>query len=56
MIFLSLSRILREINLGNSRCAKSAILTRLETLNVEFYEMLHFVKAEIDQINNRQNP
>ena len=47
MIFLSLDKILREINFGDSRSAKSAILTHLEALNFDFCEFLHFLKAEI---------
>ena len=34
----SITQILREINLWNSRSAKSAILTHLEALNWDFYE------------------
>ena len=34
----SITQILREINFGDSRNAKSAILTHLETLNFEIYE------------------
>jgi len=45
----SINQILREINFWNSRSAKSAILTHLEALNFDFYEFLHFLKAEIDQ-------
>ena len=42
MIFLSLDKILREINFGDSRSAKSAILTHLEALNFDFYEFFAF--------------
>ena len=42
----SITQILREINVGNSRGAKSAILTHLEALNLNFYDFLHFLKAE----------
>ena len=42
----SITQILREIKIGDSRNAKSAILTHLEALNLEFYEFLHFLKAE----------
>ena len=56
MIFLSLDKILREINFGDSRSAKSAILTHLEAVNFDFYEFLHFLKAEFYQINKIQSP
>ena len=46
----SITQILREINFGDCRSAKSAILTHLEVLNFDFYEILHFLKAEIYQI------
>ena len=45
----SITQILREINFGDSRSAKSAILTHLEALNFDFYEFLHFLKAEFNQ-------
>ena len=35
---------LRQINFGDSRCANSAILTLLETLNFDFYEFLQFFR------------
>ena len=38
----SVSQILREIKVGGSRDSKSAILTHLETLKFNFYEILHF--------------
>ena len=40
------TQILREINFGDSRNAEYAILTHLEALNFDFYEFLHFLKAE----------
>ena len=46
----AITQILREINLGNSRSAKYAILTHSETLDFDFYEFLHFFKAENHQI------
>ena len=52
----SITQILREIKFGDSRSAKSTILTHLESLNFDFYEFLHFFKAEIDQIHNIQIP
>ena len=48
---LSITQILREINLGDSTSAKYAILMHLEALNFDFYEILHFLKAGIYQIN-----
>ena len=40
--------ILREINFGDSRSTKSAILTQAQNFN--FHDFLHSLKAEIDQI------
>ena len=37
----SVTKILCEINLWNSRSAKAAILTHLEARNCDFYELLH---------------
>ena len=45
----SITQMLREISFGDSKSAKSAIFTHLETLNFDFYAILHFVKYEIDQ-------
>ena len=56
MIFLNITQILREINFRDPRSAKSAILTHLESLNFDFYEFLHFSKAEIYQINKIMTP
>ena len=44
-------QILREIKFEDFKSAKSAILPHLEALNFDFYEFLHFVKAEIYQMN-----
>ena len=52
----SITQVLRETNFGESRSAKAAISTHLEALNSDFYEFLHFVKAEIYQINKIQSP
>ena len=49
-----ITQILRGINFGDSRCAKSAILRHLEALHSDCYEFLHFVGAEIWQINKIQ--
>ena len=42
----SIAQILREINLGHTRSAKCVIITQLEALNYDFYEFLHFLRAE----------
>ena len=47
----SITQILREINFGNSRSAKCAILKHSEVLNYDFYELLHFLMADIYQTN-----
>ena len=44
---VSINKISCEISLRNSRSAKAAILTHLEAVNLDFYEFLHFLKAEI---------
>ena len=51
----SMTQILREINFGDSISAKSVIWAHFEALNFDFYEFLHFLKAEIYQINKIQN-
>ena len=51
----SITQILREINFGHSRGAKSAILTHLEVLNVDSYDFLHFLKVDIYQISKIQS-
>ena len=38
----SITHFLREINFGDATSAKSAILTHLEVLYLDFYEFLHF--------------
>ena len=48
---LSITQILCEIKVGESKASKIAILTHLEALNFAFYEFLHFVKADNEQIN-----
>ena len=42
----SSTQILREINLGDSRSAKSSFLTHSQVLNFDFYEFLTFKMAE----------
>ena len=54
--YFSIAHILREINFEVSRSAKSTISTHLEALNFDFHELLHFLKAEIVQINKIQSP
>ena len=44
-IFFIVTQILCEINFGDSRSAKSAILTHLETLDFDFHEFLHFFEG-----------
>ena len=46
-----ITQIFRQLNFGDFRGANSAIVTLLETLNFDFYYFLHFLKAEIYQIN-----
>ena len=53
---LCITQILREINFGDSKSAKSAILTHLEALNFDLNEFLHFWEAEIDQSNKFRAP
>ena len=52
----SIIQILREINFWESKSAKSAIFTHKEALNSDFYEFMHFLKAEICQIHKIQRP
>ena len=42
---LSITYILREINVWDSRNANSAVLTHLKALNFDSYEFLHFLNA-----------
>ena len=39
------TEILREINFGDSRSAKSVILTHVVALNFDLYEFLHVLNA-----------
>ena len=52
----SIAQILREVNFGYSRSAKSAILVHSETQNFDFYEILHFLKVENYQIHQNSQP
>ena len=52
----SSTQILRDIYFGESRSSTTAILTYSEALNFDFfYQFLHILKAEIDQINKIQS-
>ena len=48
----SVTQILREIKVGQCRVSKAAIL---EALIIDFSWFLHFLKAEIYQINEIQS-
>ena len=48
IIFLSLRFFVKSI-LGSVKVLKSAIFTHLEALNFDFYDFLHFLKADIYQ-------
>ena len=52
----SVTQILREIKVGWYGVSKSSILTHLEALDFDSYEFLHFLNAEIDQMNKIQSP
>ena len=52
----SISQILREFNFGDSRTAKSAILTLLKALNFDFYDFFYKLLAEIKHMNKIQSP
>ena len=51
----TITQILREINFRDSRSAQSTIATHLQALNF-FFQFLHFLKAEISQMNRFQSP
>ena len=46
----SIAQILREIKFGDSRSAKSAILTHLEALNLNFYDFFPFRAPKIAKV------
>ena len=52
----SITPILCEINFGDCRKAKSAILTHLNALKSDCCEILHFLKDQIYQISKIQSP
>ena len=56
IIFLYITHILREINIGDSKRAKSATFTPLESLNFDIYEIFHLLKDEIYQMDKIQSP
>ena len=47
----SITQIVREINFREFRHAKSAISTRLEALNFDFHEFLHFLNPDFYQMD-----
>ena len=46
----SVTQILREIKIGESRVSNSAILTIKETLNLEFHSFVHFLKMKLNKL------
>ena len=46
----SITQILREINIWDSRSAKYTILTHLEALNVYFHDFLQFMMAQFTKL------
>ena len=52
----SITQILREITLGDSRSAKCAILTHSEPLNFYLFEFLLFLKAKNYQMMQIDSP
>ena len=52
----SVNHILREIKFRDSRSTKSAISTHSEALKFDYYEFLHFLKAEIYLNNQIHSP
>ena len=53
--FFWVIQILRESKIGECRVSKSTFVPHLGPLNFDFNELLHFLKAEIDQINKLQS-
>ena len=54
--YFCIIQILREINIEDSWSGKLAILPHLEAQNFDFNEFLHFLKAEIYQMNKIHSP
>ena len=46
----SITQILREINSKDYTSAKSAILPQSEALNLDFHELLQFLKVEMAKV------
>ena len=42
-----ITQFLREIDIGDSKSAKYAILTHLQALHFDFYEFFHLLKDDI---------
>ena len=55
-LYLCITQILRGIDFEDSRCAKSAIATRLKALDFDIYDFLLFLKVDIYQINKIRSP
>ena len=55
MIFTSL-RFYVKLVFGDSRRAKSAILTHLQALKFDFREFLHFLKAKMADLERLGSP
>ena len=51
----SITQILREINFGITRDAKSVIVTHLEALRFEFFVILHFLKENRNYVPNQHH-
>ena len=54
--YFTITQILREINFGDSRRAKSAILTHLENLKFDFYEFYTFLRLKFTKNQNSESP
>ena len=52
LLKVSVTQILREIKVGESKVSKSAKSTHLEALNFDFYEFLHRLKFSQSKCKN----
>ena len=52
----SITQILREFNFGDSRSAKSVILTHLEAIKFDLNEFLHYLKAGVNKLTKFRDP
>ena len=52
--YFSITQLLREIKLDDFKCPKTAILTHLEALNLDFNDVFHFLKSEIHENQNSE--